>query len=88
MPDCVVPIKQCPGNQIWSPKVSCAKTCETLHIPCVYSSGGSEAGCYCSKDTVWDGSAMQCVLPYMCPCKNNGKSYANGEKMQQGCNTW
>ena len=79
----------CPGNQVWahtSSKGLCLKTCENLHLPCLYST--AKGGCHCANDTVWDSSISRCVLAGQCPCKMNGKSYADGYVINKDCNEW
>lgn len=79
----------CPGNQVWSPRsesTMCLKTCENLHLPCLYSTG--TGGCHCANDTVWDSSINKCVLATQCPCKLNGRSYTSGQVVKRDCNRW
>ena len=77
----------CPGNQVWTKDGGiCSKTCENLHLPCLYST--AKGGCHCANDTVWDSSINRCVLATQCPCKFNGRSYANGNVISRDCNKW
>lgn len=46
------------------------------------------AGCQCMEDYVWDEETVACVTPTNCPCYHGGRSYCEGENMQQDCNTW
>lgn len=45
-------------------------------------------GCVCKKGYIFDSSNGQCVLPDNCPCHHGGKSYAEGNIIQEDCNTW
>ncbi|XP_030375562.1 hemocytin [Scaptodrosophila lebanonensis] len=43
-------------------------------------------GCVCMKGYVYDTSRLDCVLPTNCSCHHAGKSYGDGEKINEDCN--
>lgn len=45
-------------------------------------------GCVCKKGFVWDSIGKKCVNVTECPCHHGGRSYNDGEKIQEDCNTW
>ncbi|XP_065053369.1 mucin-2-like [Rhopilema esculentum] len=62
----------------------CARTCTTLHLPCLGSV--TTAGCRCKFPLVWDDSIKRCIHESECPCHHHGRSYQPGSKIQWGCN--
>lgn len=44
-------------------------------------------GCVCKKGYVFDMSLKKCVLPKDCSCHHGGRSYNDGEKIQEDCNS-
>lgn len=63
------------------------KTCKNMHE---YSADFDECvqGCQCMEGYVYDTALQMCVLPEKCSCHHGGKSYNDGEKMKENCNTW
>lgn len=45
------------------------------------------AGCVCKKGFVYDSVDKKCVLPKDCACHHGSKSYNDGEKILNDCNT-
>lgn len=45
-------------------------------------------GCQCKKGYMLDTVAKKCIKPEECPCHHGGRSYPDGETMQEDCNTW
>lgn len=45
-------------------------------------------GCVCKKGYVLDSISGACVRPDECPCHHGGKSYNDGDTIQDDCNTW
>eukprot|EP00795_Rhopilema_esculentum_P014538 gene14538-5605_t len=75
----------CPSNQVWMTYgTECARTCTTLHLPCLGSV--TTAGCRCKFPLVWDDSIKRCIHESECPCHHHGRSYQPGSKIQWGCN--
>lgn len=63
------------------------KTCKNMHE---YKQDLEECvpGCQCMADYVYDTALKMCVLPEKCSCHHGGKSYSDGEKIKEDCNTW
>ncbi|XP_075237780.1 hemolectin [Lycorma delicatula] len=62
-------------------------TCKNMHNRQQSSSAICHSGCICKRGYVLDSITKECVLPKECPCHHGGKSYSNGEKIQESCNT-
>nr|XP_053625822.1 hemocytin isoform X2 [Plodia interpunctella] len=62
-------------------------TCKNMHLPPSSTSEECRPGCQCKKGFVLDTSSKQCVLASACPCHHGGRSYPDGHKMQEECNT-
>lgn len=66
-------------------------TCKNMHLDDTTSKTSTaicHAGCICKKGYVLDTILKQCVLPENCSCHHGGKSYSEGEKINEDCNTW
>lgn len=66
-------------------------TCKNMHssvTPVSSTTSLCRAGCKCKDGYVLDTILKQCVLPGNCSCQHGGKSYSQGEKMKEDCNTW
>ncbi|XP_013180497.1 PREDICTED: hemocytin isoform X2 [Papilio xuthus] len=62
-------------------------TCKNMHLPPLTRASECRPGCQCKKGFVLDTGSGKCVQPTNCPCHHGGRSYADGEKMQEECNT-
>ncbi|XP_068629642.1 hemocytin [Battus philenor] len=62
-------------------------TCKNMHLPPSTTPSECRPGCQCKKGFVLDTGSGKCVQPQNCPCHHGGRSYADGEKMQEECNT-
>ncbi|PNF36643.1 hypothetical protein B7P43_G19101, partial [Cryptotermes secundus] len=62
-------------------------TCKNMHSPPQYSPAICRTGCKCKKGYVLDSHTKKCIKPVDCPCHHGGKSYGEGETMQEDCNT-
>ncbi|KAK9502170.1 hypothetical protein O3M35_012753 [Rhynocoris fuscipes] len=64
-------------------------TCQNMHYS--HTREQSEAicygGCVCKKGYVLDSLSGSCVRPDECPCHHGGQSYADGDTIQNDCNT-
>ncbi|XP_034481426.1 hemocytin [Drosophila innubila] len=62
------------------------KTCKNMDK---YVADSSEClpGCVCMVGYVYDTSRQACVLPTNCSCHHAGKSYDDGEKIKEDCNS-
>lgn len=49
--------------------------------------GTCKKGCACKNGYVMNEEAEKCVLPKMCLCERNGKSYRSGDRVKESCNT-
>ncbi|GAB6030548.1 hypothetical protein CHUAL_007413 [Chamberlinius hualienensis] len=65
----------------------CEKTCKNMHSPPSCDSGTCKPGCKCKKGYVYDTKSKRCVLESECPCHHGGKSYSEGETIQEECNS-
>jgi von Willebrand factor len=67
-------------------------TCKNMHLNITSMTtvvgGVCRAGCKCKDGYVLDTILKQCVLPENCSCHHGGKSYSEGEKINEDCNTW
>lgn len=45
------------------------------------------SGCMCKKGYVLDVSLKKCVLPSNCSCHHGNKSYKDGDKIKNDCNS-
>ena len=45
-------------------------------------------GCRCKKGYVLDSVTKKCIKPSECPCHHGGKSYSEGHRISQDCNSW
>ena len=59
-----------------------------MHEDIEVSTAECRPGCVCKKGYVLDSGLKQCVLPKDCSCHHGGKSYTDGEKIQEDCNQW
>ncbi|XP_037900754.1 hemocytin [Glossina fuscipes] len=62
------------------------KTCKNMHLY-VEDLDDCLPGCSCMIGYVYDTSRKMCVLPENCSCHHGGKSFSDGEKIQEDCNT-
>uniref|UniRef100_A0A1I8Q8K8 Hemocytin n=1 Tax=Stomoxys calcitrans TaxID=35570 RepID=A0A1I8Q8K8_STOCA len=62
------------------------QTCKNMHV---YKADMDECvpGCQCMEGYVYDTALKMCVLPEKCSCHHGGKSYNDGEKIREDCNT-
>ncbi|CAH1404838.1 unnamed protein product [Nezara viridula] len=80
-------------NQVYSHCEPEPVTCQNMHALRTTSSseGVTPAicygGCVCKKGYVLDSITKECVRPEECPCHHGGKSYKDGDQIQQLCNT-
>ncbi|XP_076806278.1 von Willebrand factor-like [Clavelina lepadiformis] len=88
--DNICPIStKCGSNEEFT---SCMKpeirTCLNMHLPMANRKiEKCAAGCQCKDSFVWDTTSNLCITPKSCPCYHGGRSYKEGETMQQDCNT-
>jgi hypothetical protein len=61
---------------------------QNMHNPPQYSPAICRTGCKCKKGYVLDSHTKKCIKPVECPCHHGGKSYGEGETIQEDCNTW
>jgi len=61
---------------------------QNMHIPPQYSPAICQPGCRCKKGYVLDAHTKKCIKPVDCPCHHGGKSYGEGDIIQEDCNTW
>lgn len=45
-------------------------------------------GCVCKEGYVYDITLEECVPPSNCSCHHGGKSFSDGETIQEDCNVW
>jgi hypothetical protein len=62
-------------------------TCKNMHNPPQYSPAICRPGCRCKKGYVLDSHTKKCIKPVDCPCHHGGKSYGEGDIIQEDCNT-
>ncbi|CAH2073181.1 unnamed protein product, partial [Iphiclides podalirius] len=62
-------------------------TCKNMHLARTATTSECRPGCQCKKGYVLDTGSGECILPTQCPCHHGGRSYADGESMQEECNT-
>ncbi|GLH02043.1 Hemocytin [Gryllus bimaculatus] len=62
-------------------------TCKTMHNKQLSSSALCKGGCTCKKGYVLDTDSKKCIRPTECPCHHGGKSYGEGNSIQEDCNT-
>jgi von Willebrand factor len=63
-------------------------TCKNMHVGVQSTPAECQPGCVCKKGYVLDATKKKCVLPEDCSCHHGGRSYNDGEKMKEECNTW
>lgn len=63
-------------------------TCKNMHLRAETSTAICRAGCKCKTGYVLDMILKKCVLPEKCGCHHGGRSYNDGEKIKEDCNTW
>lgn len=63
-------------------------SCKNMHMNVSSSTALCRPGCMCKDGFVLDTILKQCVLPEKCSCHHGGKSFAEGEKIREDCNTW
>ena len=63
------------------------RTCRTMHQKVDQSPAICQAGCVCKSGYVLDAPSGKCVLESECPCYHGGRSYKDGDVMQEECNT-
>lgn len=63
-------------------------TCKNMHANVSSSTANCRPGCQCKDGFVLDTMLKQCVLPEQCSCHHGGKSYSEGERIREDCNTW
>lgn len=63
------------------------KTCKNMHQEVSSSTAECRPGCTCKSGYVLDVSSKKCVLPEECSCHHGGKSYVDGQKINEDCNT-
>ena len=66
---------------------SAPRSCTNLHLTSPGPEEDCRPGCVCQPGTVEDG-AGNCVAARDCPCHHAGRSYNEGDTVQQQCNTW
>lgn len=60
-----------------------------MHSPVAQTSPAEcKPGCVCKSGYVLDVISKACVRPENCSCHHGGKSYKEGEKITEDCNTW
>lgn len=63
-------------------------TCKNMHLQHEFTSPAvCRPGCVCKKGYVYDTSLKKCVLPQDCSCHHGGRSYNDGDKIQEDCNS-
>lgn len=62
-------------------------TCKNMHYYQPSSQKDCVPGCVCKKGYVLDVVLKKCVLPNDCSCHHGGRSYNDGEKIQEDCNS-
>ncbi|XP_038661960.1 mucin-6-like [Scyliorhinus canicula] len=81
------PMADCPENQIYQECGSpCLSTCLNPQFTCA---SYCKPGCFCPPGTVLDyiTSKDKCIPRHQCPCVQNGKIYAPGDKKDSLCTT-
>lgn len=63
-------------------------SCKNMHMNVSSSTALCRPGCKCKDGYVLDTVLKQCVLPEKCSCHHGGKSFTEGEKIREDCNTW
>lgn len=63
-------------------------TCKNMHAPPQVSTAVCRPGCQCKRGYVLDAPSGKCVRPGQCPCHHGGRSYKDGDHVQNDCNTW
>jgi von Willebrand factor len=63
-------------------------TCKNMHVNVSSTTAVCRPGCKCKDGFVLDTMAKKCVLPESCSCHHGGRSYNDGEKIKEDCNTW
>ena len=65
-------------------------TCTNMHLPRHargHAQDNCQPGCVCVAGFVWNKDDQKCVTAEQCPCHHGGKSYTDGEVLQQDCKT-
>ncbi|CAK1581500.1 unnamed protein product [Parnassius mnemosyne] len=62
-------------------------TCKNMHLPPSGTTTECRPGCQCKRGFVLEAGTNTCVEPAQCPCHHGGRSYADGDRMQEDCNT-
>ncbi|XP_032894465.1 mucin-6-like [Amblyraja radiata] len=81
------PMADCPANQVYQECGSpCLSTCLNPQFTC---DSYCKPGCFCPEGTVLDyiTSKYTCIPRNQCPCVQNGKIYAPGEKKDTLCSS-
>lgn len=63
-------------------------TCKNMHLNIGSSPAICRPGCKCKDGYVLDVMLKKCVSPEKCSCHHGGKSYNDGDKIKEDCNTW
>ena len=63
-------------------------TCKNMHLNVSSSTALCRPGCVCKLGYVLDTILKECVLPENCSCHHGGRSYNDGDKIKEDCNTW
>lgn len=63
-------------------------TCKNMHMNISSTTALCRPGCTCKYGYVLDTILKQCVLPEDCTCHHGGRSFNDGEKIREDCNTW
>lgn len=62
------------------------KTCKNMNNYRAEMVGECKKGCVCKDGYVLDEVSNACVEPTECSCENEGKNYANGDRIKKECN--
>ncbi|KAL7040824.1 hypothetical protein ACKWTF_000531 [Chironomus riparius] len=62
-------------------------TCKNMHLNVSTSTALCRPGCVCKLGYVLDTILKACVLPENCSCHHGGRSYNDGDKIKEDCNT-
>lgn len=63
-------------------------TCRNMHLNISSTTAQCRPGCKCKDGFVLDTMLKQCVPPGKCSCHHGGRSFSEGEKIREDCNTW
>jgi von Willebrand factor len=63
-------------------------TCKNMHMHVPTTTAQCRPGCKCKNGYVLDTILKHCVLPENCSCHHGGRSYNEGDKIKEDCNTW